>query len=155
MQRHRIGGADPGHLNTTREVYNQSQQRVWRKPHQEPFSDSLPEENPSGLGVFKYPLCESSYYFAEETGNPYAMYRDAYSQVHINDWRQRFGGDSCRDKPHGYLPRGGPDFARFVRQSECRAYAAGKACREPLVKCCPDAVAGIVRDNQGLSEFCD
>lgn len=67
------------HLNTTREIYNNSQQLVWRKSHQEPFSDSPPDENPSGLGVFEYPLRESNYYADKETGNLYAMYRDAYS----------------------------------------------------------------------------
>lgn len=67
------------HLNTTREIYNDSQQIVWRRPHQEPFGDSPPDENPSGLGVFEYPLRESNYYADKETGNLYALYRDAYS----------------------------------------------------------------------------
>jgi RHS repeat-associated protein len=66
------------HLNTAREIYDASQQVVWRRPHQEPFGDSPPDENPSSLGVFKYPLRESNYYFDEETGNAYAMQRDAY-----------------------------------------------------------------------------
>src|SRR5262249_34093960 len=67
------------HLNTTREIYNQSQQLVWRKPQQEPFGDSPPDENPSGLGTFEYPLRESNYYADKETGNLYEMNRDAYS----------------------------------------------------------------------------
>lgn len=69
----------PDHLNTSREIYNQAQQLVWRRPHQEPFGDSPSDENPSGLGVFEYPLRESNYYADKETGNLYAMYRDAYS----------------------------------------------------------------------------
>jgi RHS repeat-associated protein len=66
------------HLNTAREIYDAQQQLVWRKPHQEPFGVSPPDENPSGLGIFKYPLRESNYYFDEETGNAYAMQRDCY-----------------------------------------------------------------------------
>ncbi|MFY9316651.1 MAG: RHS repeat-associated core domain-containing protein [Burkholderiales bacterium] len=52
---------------------------MWRRPPQEPFGDSPPDENPSGLGVFEFPLRESNYYADKETGNLYAMYRDAYS----------------------------------------------------------------------------
>ena len=51
---------------------------MWRKPHQEPFSDSPPDENPSGLGTFEFPLRESHYYADKETGSAYAMFRDAY-----------------------------------------------------------------------------
>jgi RHS repeat-associated protein len=66
------------HLNTAREIYNASQQLVWRRPHHEPFSVSPPDENPSGLGVFEFPLAESNYYDDRETGMRYAMNRDCY-----------------------------------------------------------------------------
>ncbi|HXM83987.1 MAG TPA: Ig-like domain-containing protein [Burkholderiales bacterium] len=66
------------HLDTPREIYNQAQQLVWRRQHQEPFSDSPPDENPSGLGVFEFPLRESIYYGDKETGMQYAMFRDCY-----------------------------------------------------------------------------
>jgi RHS repeat-associated protein len=209
------------HLNTTREIYNQAQQLVWRKPLQEPFGNSLPDENPSGLGAFKYPLRESNYYFDDETGNSYAMQRDAYSpgigrfgqsdpiglsggintylyvkgnpliwndplglqaatiqcdgkgeyeivnpnngcdrvctqiheQVHVDDWRRRYGVDSCRNKPKGYLAWGGAGFDEFLRQSECWAYTEGRACRQALIggSCpCPEAKKGIERDDREL-----
>lgn len=51
---------------------------MWRRPHQEPFGVSPPDENPSGLGVFEFPLAESNYYDDKETGMRYAMYRDCY-----------------------------------------------------------------------------
>mgnify|MGYP001585056690 CR=1 FL=1 len=69
----------PDHVGTPREIYNLSQQLVWRRPHQEPFGDSPPDENPSGLGTFEFPLGESLYYGDKETGNRYAMFRDAYN----------------------------------------------------------------------------
>src|SRR5437899_7192493 len=51
---------------------------VWRNDNSEPFGDSVPDENPSGLGAFEFPLILSLYYRDKETGNAYAMYRDAY-----------------------------------------------------------------------------
>lgn len=66
------------HLNTPREIYNQAQQLVWRRPQVEPFGDTPPDENPSGLGIFTYPLGASRYYDDTETGMQYAMFRDCY-----------------------------------------------------------------------------
>jgi RHS repeat-associated protein len=66
------------HLNTPRLVANQSGQAVWRWDQQEPFGVNVPDENPSGLGVFEFPLSESNYYHDKETGMRYAMYRDCY-----------------------------------------------------------------------------
>jgi RHS repeat-associated protein len=51
---------------------------VWSRPQQEPFGVSPPDENPSGLGVFPFPLRESNYYEDKETGTFYAMLRDGY-----------------------------------------------------------------------------
>ena len=39
----------------------------------------MPDENPSGLGAFEFPLSVSLYYRDKETGNLYAQQRDAYS----------------------------------------------------------------------------
>jgi RHS repeat-associated protein len=38
------------------------------------------------------------------------------------DWQARYGVDSCRNKTKGSLPVGGPDYALFKKQSECKAY---------------------------------
>jgi len=39
------------HLNTPRLIADQNQRTVWRDDNTEPFGDSAPDENPSGLGV--------------------------------------------------------------------------------------------------------
>lgn len=69
----------PDHLNTPRAVYDSTQQLRWRWDQQEPFGDNPADENPVNLGAFEFPLRLSNYYADKETGNLYAMYRDAYS----------------------------------------------------------------------------
>jgi RHS repeat-associated protein len=64
------------HLNTPRLVASQSGQTVWRWDQQEPFGDSVPDENPSGLGIFDLPLRLPGQYFDKETGLHYNYYRD-------------------------------------------------------------------------------
>jgi RHS repeat-associated protein len=68
----------PDHLNSARAVYNDQQQLVWLHDQAEPFGNNPPDENPSGLGVFEFPLRESNYYDDKETGSFYAMQRDCY-----------------------------------------------------------------------------
>jgi RHS repeat-associated protein len=67
------------HLNTPRAIYDDQQQLRWKWDQAEPFGVNTPDENPSGLGVFELPLGLSLYYRDRETGNFYAMHRDAYS----------------------------------------------------------------------------
>src|SRR3989442_6941146 len=67
------------HLNTPRVIADQNQRTVWRDDNTEPFGDSAPDDNPSGLGVFEFPLMLSLYYRDRETGNFYAIQRDAYN----------------------------------------------------------------------------
>jgi RHS repeat-associated protein len=64
------------HLNTPRAITNQAQQLVWRWENQEPFGNAPPEENPSGLGNFEFPLRFPGQYFDAETGLFYNMARD-------------------------------------------------------------------------------
>ena len=59
-----------------------------------------------------------------------------HEQVHINDWKKRYGDNLCSGVPDGQLPCGGKDYKDFMRQTECDAYKAGKACREKLLKDC-------------------
>jgi RHS repeat-associated protein len=66
------------HLNTPRLVANAAGQTVWRRDNQEPFNDSPPDENPSGLGVFEFPLAFPGQYADKETGKFYNLLRDAY-----------------------------------------------------------------------------
>jgi RHS repeat-associated protein len=64
------------HLNTPRVVTNQTQQVVWRWENTEPFGNSAPEENPSGLGNFEFPLRFPGQYRDAETGLFYNYFRD-------------------------------------------------------------------------------
>src|SRR5207244_10097003 len=52
-----------------------------RDDNTEPFGNSAPDDDPSGLGVFEFPLMLSLYYRDRETGNFYAMQRDAYNPL--------------------------------------------------------------------------
>ena len=54
-----------------------------------------------------------------------------HEQQHIDDYRKRYGPNSCKGKPRGYIPTmsiNGDDYRDFVRDSECRAYTAESAC---------------------------
>jgi hypothetical protein len=72
---------------------------------------------------------------------------DMHEQSHIEDWKKRYGADSCKNKAKGYLQLGGPGYSDFLDQSECKAYRIGKACREKAMGtgAC-DCSAGIKRD---------
>lgn len=41
---------------------------MWRHDNTEPFSRNPPDENPSGLGAFEFPLRFPGQYFDKETG---------------------------------------------------------------------------------------
>jgi RHS repeat-associated protein len=64
------------HLNTPRAITNQAQQLLWRWENQEPFGNSPPEENPSGIGSFEFPLRFPGTYADRETGTLYNGHRD-------------------------------------------------------------------------------
>jgi len=66
------------HLNTPRLVANSAQQTVWRWAQQEPFGVSVPDENPSALGPFEFPLRFPGQYYDKETNLHYNHLRDAY-----------------------------------------------------------------------------
>jgi uncharacterized protein involved in type VI secretion and phage assembly len=80
----------------------------------------------------------------------------AHEGSHIADWQARYGNNLCAGVPDGQLPVGGPGYAEFLRQSECRAYRIGKACRENLLRTAsaadrPAIQAGIDRDNAQIA----
>jgi len=66
------------HLNTPRLIANDLQQVVWRWDQAEPFGLNTPDENPSGLGVFEFPLRDEGTYADKETNLVYNWnrYRD-------------------------------------------------------------------------------
>src|SRR5467141_219513 len=69
------------HLNTPRLIADQNQRTVWRDDNTEPFGDSAPDENPSGLGVFDLPLRLPGQYFDKETNLHYNFYRDYNASI--------------------------------------------------------------------------
>ena len=64
------------HLNTPRLVANDQQQAVWRWDQQEPFGLIVPDENPSSLGAFEFPLRFPGQYADKETNLDYNFFRD-------------------------------------------------------------------------------
>jgi RHS repeat-associated protein len=85
----------------------------------------------------------------------------AHERAHIDDYKKRFGNDSCRNKPRGYVPGFymDPAFREFVRKSECHAYKVGKVCDQKLLKSsCPNCKStaryDIRRDNREIEHFC-
>jgi RHS repeat-associated protein len=66
----------PDHLNTPRMIANQQGATVWKWEQQEPFGATPPNDNPSGLGAFDFPLRFPGQYFDKETGLTYNWMRD-------------------------------------------------------------------------------
>jgi RHS repeat-associated protein len=64
------------HLNTPRLITDDQQRTVWRWDQQEPFGVNAPDENPSGLGVFEFPLRGPGQYSDKESGGFYNYFRD-------------------------------------------------------------------------------
>jgi len=66
----------PEHLNTPRLVADSAGAAVWRWDQAEPFGVNVPDENPSGLGAFEFPLRFPGQYADKETGLHYNYFRD-------------------------------------------------------------------------------
>jgi RHS repeat-associated protein len=69
------------HLNTPRLVADATGTTVWRWDQQEPFGISAPDENPSGLGNFEFPLRLPGQYADKETNLFYNYFRDYDSSI--------------------------------------------------------------------------
>ena len=55
------------HLNTPRLVADDQQRTVWRWDQQEPFGVNVPDENPSSLRAFEFPVRFAGQYYDRET----------------------------------------------------------------------------------------
>jgi RHS repeat-associated protein len=64
------------HLNTPRLIADASGTTVWRWDQQEPFGVNAPDENPSGLGAFEFPIRFPGQYAEKETGLHQNGFRD-------------------------------------------------------------------------------
>jgi type VI secretion system secreted protein VgrG len=86
---------------------------------------------------------------------------EAHEGSHVQDWKNRYGEDLCSGVPDGSLPVGGENYTEFLRQSECKAYKVGKACREKFIKTAqekdkPGIQRSIDRDNAQIkANKCD
>jgi len=77
---------EPDHLGTPRNVQNGTQQTVWRWDQAEAFGNNAPNENPSNLGAFVFPLRFPGQYADVETGLFYNYFRD-YNPVVGGYWQ--------------------------------------------------------------------
>jgi RHS repeat-associated protein len=64
------------HLNTPRLIADEQQRTVWRWDNTDPFGGNPPDENPSGLGPFEFPLRFPGQYADKETNLHYNYFRD-------------------------------------------------------------------------------
>jgi hypothetical protein len=81
---------------------------------------------------------------------------NAHESSHMADWKGRYGDNLCSGVPDGQLPLGGDGYDEFLRQSECKAYRAGKACRQNLLATAsaadrPAIQAAIARDDAQIA----
>jgi RHS repeat-associated protein len=67
---------DTDHLNTPRLITNSAGQVVWKWDNNDPFGNNAADENPSGLGAFKFNQRFPGQYYDVETGLHYNYYRD-------------------------------------------------------------------------------
>lgn len=90
------------HLNTPRLVADATGTAVWRWDQQEPFGVNTPDENPSSLGAFEFPLRFPGQYADKETGLAYNKVRDYWIE----------GGRHIQSDPIGL--RGGLNTFSYV-----------------------------------------
>jgi RHS repeat-associated protein len=112
------------HLNTPRLVADATGTAVWKWDQQEPFGMSPPDKNPSGLGVFDFPLRHPGQYDDPETGLFYNYFRDCYDPVL---------GRYCQSDPIGL--RGGINTYLYVAADPIRfvdPLGLAKFCCRPL-----------------------
>ena len=63
-------------LNTPRAIYDDQQRLEWKWEQQEPFGANVPDENPSALGAFEFPVRFPGQYADKETLVLYNTNRD-------------------------------------------------------------------------------
>ena len=69
------------HLNTPRLIADEMQRTVWKWDQAEPFGVNVPDENPSGLGAFEFPMRFPGQYFDRETALSQNWMRDYSSEI--------------------------------------------------------------------------
>jgi RHS repeat-associated protein len=69
------------HLNTPRLIADSAGATVWRWDQGEPFGNDVPNDNPSGLGAFDFPLRFAGQYFDKETELHYNTMRGYHPRI--------------------------------------------------------------------------
>ena len=69
------------HLNTPRLISDATGNAVWKWDQQEPFGVNVADENPSGAGVFEFPVRFPGQYFDKETNLAYNAERDYSAEI--------------------------------------------------------------------------
>jgi RHS repeat-associated protein len=64
------------HLGTPRHITDSANQSRWEWPHNDPFGNNAPNENPAGAGSFTYNLRFPGQYYDAETAKHYNYFRD-------------------------------------------------------------------------------
>lgn len=114
-------------------------------PQPTPPAPPTPGERVRGTPVAIPPasnsiVCRSNRLTVQNNNNgPDRACTQAHESSHMQDWKNRYGDDLCSGVADGSLPVGGEGYAEFLRQSECKAYAVGKACRERQLPTAPEA----------------
>jgi RHS repeat-associated protein len=71
----------PEYLNTPRLISDSTGTPVWKWDQAEPFGVNIPEDNPSALGAFEFPLRFPGQYADKESGLAYNYFRDFDSTI--------------------------------------------------------------------------
>jgi RHS repeat-associated protein len=108
-------------LNTPRIITNSANQIVWRWDNTDPFGNNPADENPSGLGAFRFDMRFPGQTLDRETGLHYNYFRDCYDPA---------TGRYCQSDPIGL--RGGINtygyvFSNPVAFSDSRGLQVGRA----------------------------
>jgi RHS repeat-associated protein len=110
------------HLNTPRLIADAAGTTVWRNDNTEPFGTNPPDENPSALGVFEFPLGFTGQYLDKETGNWYNGFRDYASYL----------GRYVESDPIGL--KGGTNTYAYVRADPLRKIDPAGLFETPVIE---------------------
>jgi len=106
------------------------------------IEDNILRNDPNSCTI----ICKDEQYEvnvgANFTGKPTEKCCREHEEKHIEDWKERYGDDSCKGVPDGSLPIGGVGYQDFLTQSECKGSKAGSECAANfLYSCMPPSLA--------------
>ncbi|MBK7333032.1 MAG: hypothetical protein IPI87_12050 [Betaproteobacteria bacterium] len=128
------------HLGSPRAITRPSDdQIVWRWDNADPFGDSAAEENPAGLGSFRYDLRFPGQYYDAETGTHYNYFRDYDPAI----------GRYSKSDPVGLL--GGVNTYAYVKNEPIKRVDP----KGLFLTCGSGWSQGLVPDNPMLYPFSD